>query len=94
MDYIAISTEVQNRIKKYYDKDSEVIFPPQMIIKQNSINVKPEDYFLLVSRLSRLSYYKKVDLAIEAFNKTGLTLKIVGTGPMKKELMKQAKSEY
>jgi glycosyltransferase involved in cell wall biosynthesis len=89
--YIAISTEVKNRIKKYYEKDSEIIFPPIMIDKKPSRNVKQEDFYLLVSRLSRLSYYKKVDLAIEAFNKTGFKLKIVGTGPMMKDLKKNSK---
>jgi len=89
-DYIAISTEVKNRIKKFYDKDSEIIFPPIMIDPKISKKINSEDYYLLVSRLSRLSYYKKVDLAIEAFNETGLNLKIVGTGPLEKKLKKIA----
>lgn len=89
--YIAISSEVKNRIKKFYDKDSEIIFPPIMIDPKISKDTKNEDFYLLVSRLSRLSYYKKVDLAIEAFNRTGLNLKIVGSGPLEKKLRKTAK---
>lgn len=90
-EYIAISTEVQNRIKKFYGKDSKIIFPPIMIDQPSKKNIKSENFYLLVSRLSRLSYYKKVDLAIEAFNRTGLSLKIVGTGPLEKKLRKNAK---
>jgi len=90
-EYIAISSEVKNRIKKYYGKDSEIIYPPIMIDRKISRNVKQEDFYLLVSRLSRLTHYKKVDLAIEAFNKTELNLKIVGTGPMVKSLKKISK---
>lgn len=90
-NYIAISSEVKNRIKKYYDKDSEIIFPPIMINRENSKATKSEDFYLIVSRLSRLSYYKKVDMAIEAFNKTGFPLKIVGSGPLEKKLKKTAK---
>jgi len=74
--YIAISTEVKNRIKKYYGQDSSIIFPPL-----ESSNSKTEtgsgDYFLVVSRFV---YYKRIDIAIKAFNKLGLPLKIIGSG--------------
>jgi len=91
-DYIAISSEVKNRIKTFYGKDSEIIFPPVMIDQKISKKDKSEDFYLLVSRLSRLSYYKKVDLAIDAFNKSGLNLKIVGSGPLEKKLKAKAKN--
>ncbi|MFP9084369.1 glycosyltransferase, partial [Enterococcus faecalis] len=42
-----------------------------------------EDYFLIVSRLQE---YKRIDLAIEAFNKLGLPLVIIGDGPERKRL--------
>lgn len=90
--YIAISNEVKNRIEKFYGKDSEIIFPPIMIEKKNLNESKPEDFYLIVSRLSRSTNYKKVDLAIEAFNKTGYKLKIVGAGPLMSKLKKQAKN--
>jgi len=80
--FIAISSEVKGRIKKYYGLDSEIIFPPLMIEKSNSINKKGNYFFLFVSRFSRFSYYKKADLVIDAFNKTKLPLKVVGSGPM------------
>ena len=64
--YIAISSEVKKRIKKYYDKNSEIIFPPLLIEKTRKKKSKDGEFFLLVSRLSRMSYYKKVDLVILA----------------------------
>lgn len=89
--FIAISSEVKKRIKKYYGLDSEIIFPPLMIEKSNIINNKRNDFFLFVSRFSRFSYYKKADLLVDAFNKTGFSLVIVGSGPMMSNLASKAK---
>jgi glycosyltransferase involved in cell wall biosynthesis len=88
--FIAISTEVKNRIKKYYGRDSKIIFPPVEIKHQPLIikNQKDKKYYLLVSRLD--FGYKKVDLAIKAFNKLKLPLVIVGTGREEKKLKKMA----
>lgn len=86
---IAISTEVQKRIKKYYGRDSKIIFPPVEINHQPLIiNHQSRNYYLLVSRLDY--GYKKVDLAIKAFNKLGYPLVIVGTGREEKKLKKMA----
>ncbi|OGM36124.1 hypothetical protein A3E41_02195 [Candidatus Woesebacteria bacterium RIFCSPHIGHO2_12_FULL_38_9] len=89
---IAISTAVQDRIKKYYNRGSEIIYPPVDIEKfqRKSVDttslrsdvVKQRRYFLIVSRLVP---YKKVDLAIEAFNELGLPLVVVGTGSEEKK---------
>jgi glycosyltransferase involved in cell wall biosynthesis len=66
--YLAISKDVQARTKKYYDRDSEVIYPPVNFLKSENQNQKSEnDYFLVVSRLV---YYKRVDIVIKAFNKS------------------------
>ncbi len=77
--YIANSKFVQARIAKYYRKDSVVIHPPVDIA---SFSVAPEsecqDYFLMVGRLIA---YKRHDIAIEAFNRLKLPLKIIGRGP-------------
>lgn len=77
---IAISNEVRKRIKKYYDRDAIVIYPPLTIDKKGTSPTTKGDYFLLVSRLSKLTPYKKVELAIDAFNRLGYKLKIVGSG--------------
>ncbi len=89
-DYlIANSYYTQQRIKKYYRRESQIIYPPVFSTQKNlNISVKQEDYFLIVSRLSA---YKKIDKVVEAFNKNGLTLVIVGEGKEKKGLKAKAK---
>jgi len=113
--YVAISKEVQRRIKRYYGRESVVIYPPVDINFQKTQNTqrarmsaKPENqkvrssdvsdvptlrssefsessesYFLIVSRLVP---YKKIHIAIKAFNKLKLPLKIVGVGSEEKYL--------
>lgn len=85
---IGISTEVTNRIQKYYGRDSIRLFPPVDTKAFSGRRRDPQDYFLIVSRLVR---YKKVDLAIQAFNKLPYTLLIVGTGREEKRLKRMAK---
>lgn len=88
--YIAISKEVKRRIKKYYKKDSVVIYP-SIEIKNTGLKTKKGNYFLLVSRLSKYVSYKRVDLVIDLFNESGLNLKIVGTGSMENKLKEKSK---
>ena len=87
---IAISSEIKKRVKKYYGRDSAIIFPPVDTAKTGVKNNKTEGskYFLLVSRLDY--GYKKVDLAIDAFNELGLPLVIVGTGREESRLKKMS----
>jgi glycosyltransferase involved in cell wall biosynthesis len=85
---VSISSEVQKRVKKYYGRDSEVIFPPADLISSNPSNTKLGDYYLYVGRLVR---YKRVDLLIEVFNDLGLSLVIVGTGSEERRLKQKAK---
>lgn len=85
-NFIANSKNVQDRIKKYYSRKSNVIFPPVEtsgfeILSQNDIG----DYYLIVSRLRP---YKRVDIAVEAFNALELPLKVIGTGEEYKKLRK------
>lgn len=84
---IAISTDVQKRIKKYYGRNSIIIFPPVDI--KWRIKEKNRKHYLLVSRLDY--GYKKVDLAINAFNQLGRPLVIVGTGKELGKLRRMAK---
>jgi glycosyltransferase involved in cell wall biosynthesis len=51
---------------------------------------KTKPYFLIVSRLSKFTKYKRIDLAIQACNELKLPLKIIGEGSWKKELEKRA----
>jgi glycosyltransferase involved in cell wall biosynthesis len=84
--YVANSNFVANRIQKYYRKDSTVIHPP-VAVDNFYISEKQGDYFLMVGRLIA---YKRHDIAIEAFNKLKLPLKIIGRGPEMNRLKKMA----
>jgi len=85
--YIANSHFVASRIRKYYQQEAEVIHPP---VKTNFFYIgRPQDYFLMVARFLP---YKKIDLAIRAFNELGWPLKIIGDGPEKKHLQEISKS--
>ena len=74
---IANSKNVANRIRKFYRRESEVIYPP--IETQETRNKKQEtkrkDYFLIVSRIVGT---KNIELAVEAANKYGFKLKVAG----------------
>ena len=80
--YIANSRHVRKRLKKYYRTESEVIYPP-VDVSRFKASGKHSNYFLIVSTLTP---YKKVDLAIQLFNKLGRELVIIGDGPQRKYL--------
>ncbi|WKZ25951.1 MAG: glycosyltransferase [bacterium] len=84
---IAISTEVKKRIKRYYNRDSEIIFPPVELPFHDSIQISDKDYYLYIGRLVK---YKKVDLLIKTFNKLKPRLLIVGVGPEEQKLKAMA----
>jgi glycosyltransferase involved in cell wall biosynthesis len=87
--YLAISGNVRKRIRQYYQRDSKVIYPPIDLDKWRPLgNAAKDKYFLIVSRLVA---YKKIDIAIEAFNQLGLSLKVVGIGRQMGGLRKMAK---
>jgi len=89
--FISNSRNTQERIKKYYNRESTVIYPPVDIARSNKESqeekVCEKDYFLIVSRLSA---YKKIQIAVEAFNKLELPLVVIGEGSEKKRLEKIA----
>jgi len=92
--FIANSKTVQKRIKKYYKRDSSLIYPPvetdMFYISDISKKEKEERYFLIGCRLAP---YKRVDLVVEAFKELGddYRLKIFGDGVDLKRLKKMAK---
>ena len=88
--FIANSKYVANRIKKYYGRDSIVIYPPVDVDRFEPTDAKNvKDYYLFVSRLVD---YKKCDLVIEAFNDLKLPLVVIGRGPDRKRLEAMANS--
>ncbi len=84
--YIAISTEVQNRIKKYYQRDSEIIFPP-VDIQHYEKNALTKYYFIH----GRFEPYKRLDLVIQVFKQNKLPLVVSGSGS---EFEKYSKINY
>ena len=85
--FLCISRHVENRIKKFYRREAEVIYPP-VEIKRFSLRQRKENFFLIVSSFAP---YKRIDLAIEAFNRLGYPLKIIGSGPEEKRFRAMAK---
>jgi glycosyltransferase involved in cell wall biosynthesis len=84
--FIAISRNVQTRIRQTWGRDSEIIYPP-VETGRFRISDDTDDYFLIVSRLNG---YKRIDLAVQAFNELGLPLRIAGEGPKRAALERQA----
>ncbi|TAL50923.1 glycosyltransferase family 4 protein [Patescibacteria group bacterium] len=86
--FIANSQTVRRRIQKYYGREATVIHPP-VDTHRFSISNEPKKYFLTGGRLVA---YKRYDLVIEAANRTGIPLKIFGSGPVERDLKRMAKS--
>lgn len=84
--YLANSSNVQQRLQKYYQMPSEILYPP---VDTEKFRAKEsnENYFLIVSTLTP---YKRIDLAIQLFNKIGRKLVIIGEGPQRKYLENMA----
>lgn len=83
---IANSLHVHRRIRKYYRRDSTIIYPP-VDISRFKISKTAEDYFLIISTLTP---YKRIDLAVELFNKIQRRLIIIGDGPQREYLQNLA----
>ncbi len=82
--FIVNSANVGKRVSTYYRRDSEVIYPPVETSAFEIVNDEEiSDYYLMVGELVA---YKRPDLAIEAFNRTGKKLVIIGGGEMLKQL--------
>lgn len=75
--YVAISENVQRRIRTIYHRSSDVIYPP-VNVSWFSASPRVGRYYLIVSAFVP---YKRIDLAIAAFNRMGKNLVIVGDGP-------------
>lgn len=85
--FIANSNYVARRIAKYYRRPSTIIYPP-VPLENFKLTDNIGDYYLVVSRLRP---YKRVDLAVKAFNKLSIPLKIIGVGEQYNDLKKIAK---
>jgi len=76
--FVAISHEIQARVQRSYGREAAVIYPP---VDTGRFAPAPAeergDYFLIISRLIP---YKRLDVAVQAFNELGLPLWIGGDG--------------
>jgi glycosyltransferase involved in cell wall biosynthesis len=86
--FIANSKTVQDRIRKYYRRESDLIHPPVETAKFQTAE-KVGNYYLTGGRLVP---YKRFDLVIDAFNRLNIPLKIFGTGPEEENLKARAKA--
>jgi glycosyltransferase involved in cell wall biosynthesis len=84
-EFVANSENVKRRIRRAYRRDAEVIYPPVAV--ESFFWREPRDYYLIVSELAA---YKRLDVAVEAFRSNGRKLKIVGSGPLYKDLQRRA----
>lgn len=76
--FIANSNFISSRIKKYYRRESTVIYPPVNVSEFNSTEPR-QDYYLC---LGQLVGYKKADLAVAAFKRLKLPLIVIGEGEL------------
>ena len=79
---IANSRFTARRIRKYWGREARVIHPP-VEVQRFRWNADRDDVYLC---LCRLVPYKRVDLVVEAFNRLGLPLLVVGDGPERARL--------
>ncbi|MEN3013095.1 MAG: glycosyltransferase [Endomicrobiia bacterium] len=92
--FVANSNNVKERIKRIYNRDSFVIYPPvntDFFVPasfKNNPDLKKDSYYLVVSAFAP---YKKIDIVIEAFKMLKRNLKIIGSGQQEFYLKKLAK---
>jgi len=87
---LANSKETQERIKKFYRREAQVIYPPVEVDTEKYQYTKNNLHKPYYVALGRLAAYKNFDLLVEAFNLLNLPLVIVGTGAEEKKLRKSA----
>lgn len=80
--FLANSRNVAAKIQKIYNREAAVIYPP-VDVEAFDLRDGPGAYYLIVSALVP---YKKIEVAIDAFNRLRLPLKIAGDGPLRKRL--------
>jgi len=84
-EFLANSDNVRNRIRRAWGREARVIHPPVAV--ETFYSRPAEDYFLIVGELVR---YKRVDLAVRLFSRTGRKLRIAGEGPEYRRLRRLA----
>jgi len=75
--FVAISKHVQKRIKAFYGRESDIVYPPVDTVRCTPGEPTAGAFDLVVSAMAP---YKRVDLAVSAYSRTGYPLKVVGVG--------------
>ncbi len=83
----AISSAVQDRIKKYYKRDTELLYPPADIERFANSNTQERKGFVTFGRQVQ---HKRIDLAIAACNEAQVPLTVIGKGPEHNRLVTMA----
>ena len=78
---IANSHFIASKIQQFYGRDAEVIHP-FVNLNRFQLEHSKDDFYLI---LGAFAPYKRIDLAVEAFNRSGLKLKIAGGGKRKQD---------
>jgi glycosyltransferase involved in cell wall biosynthesis len=81
--FLANSSHVAARIRRYYNREATIVYPPVDTVFYHPADVAPESHFLIVSALVP---YKRIDLAIAACEQIGASLRIAGDGPERTRL--------
>jgi len=86
--FIANSSYVSKRINKFYKRESEIIFPPIEVDFFTPDTRNREDFYICVNALVP---YKRTDIIVNAFNKSGKELIVIGKGSEYKKLKRLSK---
>ena len=87
--FLTNSSFVARRIHKYYRREAEVVYPPVAIDHLTPEHgLKDEGFYLYFGQLVP---YKRPDLAVDAFNRLGKPLVVIGIGPMLETLRRRAR---
>lgn len=84
---ISNSNYIKKRIQKYWNIDSQTIYPPVNISNLSPNGKKSEDFYIVFSRFVK---YKRIDLAIEACKQLNKNLIVIGDGEERESLKKLA----
>jgi glycosyltransferase involved in cell wall biosynthesis len=85
--FVANSAHVATRIRRYYNREATIVYPPVDTVFFQPAEIPPGTHFLIVSALVP---YKRIELAMEACARVGASLRIIGEGPDRRRLESRA----
>jgi glycosyltransferase involved in cell wall biosynthesis len=88
--FVANSAHVAARIRRYYNRQATIVYPPVDTVFYQPAAVSPDRHFLIVSAFVP---YKRIEIAIEACRRIGAPLRIAGDGPDRERLQRAGGSD-